>query len=703
MWTLLGICCSVLVALSLRINLKEDISDFLPQDNEYKESMEVFTNLSEASRIVFIYEGICRDSLCSAIDQTAEMLPQAITQADIDAYTERLQFVYANMPYFLSDSDYVALDDKLTNTYLQTILEQDKQILTTPGTAFLQPSIACDPLRLIPFDKGATGQFAAASSAFTAYDGYMMTADYQKAFVFYDSPYSSTETLRNASLVDSLNQVCYRLQELYPNLNVRLLGSPVIAVENARCVKRDSIVAILLSLLLITALLLYAFPRKRDIVLIMLTVLFGWVCGMAALSVCFKQVSTIVLGIGSVMIGIAVNYPLHLLVHQRYTASVKQTLQEVISPLVVGNITTVGAFLALIPIRSAALQQLGVFASANLLGTILYCIIFLPQMMHSEPTAVREIHFPLLTQLNNKVSMRTKTIAIFLQLISLAFIPVFKPYDLFDADIAHLNYMTPQQRADFAFFEQLNPASPQTYTLSEAKQTLEKRIEKWNEFWSRHDISIVCQTISNEAAKKGMRPELFAPFYALISQPFQIVDLSQPKALAQRWPGQFNTKAMNMRIADTLNQNFNYLTIACSLIVFVFLCFSFKSFRIGLIAFLPMVFSGIMIGATMQLAGLHFNIVNIILATFIFGQGDDYTIFVVEGLLYEHKNGQKMLKRYIQSILLSAIIMLFAIGVLAFSHHPAMSSLGWVVLVGMFSVVLMAFTIPPMLFYLFRH
>ncbi len=52
------------------------------------------------------------------------------------------------------------------------------------------------------------------------------------------------------------------------------------------------------------------------------------------------------------------------------------------------------------------------------------------------------------------------------------------------------------------------------------------------------------------------------------------------------------------------------------------------------------------------------------------------------------------------SVILSAIIMLFAIGVLILAKHPAMYYLGAVVLVGMFSVVLMAFAVPPMLFYL---
>ena len=36
------------------------------------------------------------------------------------------------------------------------------------------------------------------------------------------------------------------------------------------------------------------------------------------------------------------------------------------------------------------------------------------------------------------------------------------------------------------------------------------------------------------------------------------------------------------------------------------------------------------------------NIVNVILATFIFGQGDDYTIFITDGLINEYAYKKKI-------------------------------------------------------------
>ena len=100
----------------------------------------------------------------------------------------------------------------------------------------------------------------------------------------------------------------------------------------------------------------------------------------------------------------------------------------------------------------------------------------------------------------------------------------------------------------------------------------------------------------------------------------------------------------------------------------------------------------------MGLTGIDFNIVNVILATFIFGQGDDYTIFMTEGCQYEYTYGKKMLASYKNSIMLSALIMFIGIGTLILARHPALRSLAVVTIVGMFSVIMMAYLFPPLIF-----
>ena len=89
----------------------------------------------------------------------------------------------------------------------------------------------------------------------------------------------------------------------------------------------------------------------------------------------------------------------------------------------------------------------------------------------------------------------------------------------------------------------------------------------------------------------------------------------------------------------------------------------------------------------------------------VYGQGDDYTIFVVEGLISDYRQSvrtgrtvHRTLMSYRRSILLSALIMFIGIGTLIVAKHPALHSLAEVTIIGMGVVVLMAWIVPPLLF-----
>ena len=638
---------SILIALAATLRYDEDIMDFLPITAEERQAIDSLQAQQSAARIVLIIEGEeeyeREDALYTIEDRlsTIHYPLSTFTLSDLSSFTFHLS------PFNIPDS-------LLTREAVHAALLRDKAILSTPGGSALAPLIQQDPLGLIDLSNLQTFKPS------------------NKSFAYIDSPYGSTETKQNAALVDSLTAITNEVALLYPNLLIRWTGGPVIAVGNARRIKTDTLLCISLSAVLIILLLAYAFPRRRDWWLILLSVSVGWLMGMAVLHIVTPTVSAVVLGIGSVLIGIAVNYPLHLLVHQRYTTSVRQTLDEVLSPLIVGNITTVGAFMALIPMHATALRHLGIFAAAMLVGTILFCVFVLPHLMSAEPTPIREIKIKPIAKSQKLIAVSQWTI-LALTLIGGLYL-WFCPQDRFDANLTHINFMTDEQRADMAIFEPIANSQEPTAKSQQPIANSQEPIANSQEL-----ISL----IREEAESVGFRPDAFEPFYEKL------------RANSQE-PIANSVSSLMSNVAERLSAEFDYIGLVCSLIVFVFLWLAFKRFSLALIAFLPMALSWVWILAIMQLCHLQFNIVNIILATFIFGQGDDYTIFIVEGLLYERRTGKQILPQYRQSILLSALIMLIGIGILIFAVHPAMHSLGAVTLIGMAIVLLMAVTIPPL-------
>ena len=129
------------------------------------------------------------------------------------------------------------------------------------------------------------------------------------------------------------------------------------------------------------------------------------------------------------------------------------------------------------------------------------------------------------------------------------------------------------------------------------------------------------------------------------------------------------------KMAASVNNDFNLILVICSVSVFLALLLSYGRLELAIMSFIPMAISWIIILGLMAILGIEFNIVNIILSTFVFGIGDDFSIFIMDGLLNEYKTGKKMLSSHKTAIFFSAFTSIVGMGALIFAGHPALQSI----------------------------
>ena len=721
-----------LAFLVCRQTYQEDISDFLPLNDKYHRALKVYQEISGADRIIVIFEHRDGDAdkTVEAVEKYTELLQandkeglaeELTAQIDMEKVGEVTRSLYEQMPYYLTATDYARFDSLLSDEdYIKTQLAQDKQMLMFPVGGLLSENFQRDPLNL--FTPVVTRlQQTQSQASYEDYEGYIFTPDMKQALVLLRSPFGSSETDNNARLLQLLRETAEQTTHECADIDIRLTGGPVIAVGNSAQIKTDSLLSVLLAVFLIVALLFYVFRRFRHLLLIVLSIAWGWLFAMGVLALIHDSVSVIVIGISSVILGIAVNYPLHLIAHLQHTPDIKSALREIAMPLVVGNITTVGAFLALVPLKSVALRDLGLFSSFLLIGTILFVLLYLPHLLTKScqsPYSSESGHGPVrcLERLSSVNPERHRWVVIPALLLTLVF-AYFSMDTSFDSNISHINYMTDAQKRDMASLQKmktpvqanLQSASTETvYVVSPAQP----RLALWNSFVSRYGQTLE-QAVTAAARHEGFAEGTFDDFFRLLRTPptprdsiVESVAVPQQHAvhvidsIEAAVPGAyaFDVTSMISCSATSLSYYFTYIGWSCGLIVFFFLWFSLGSIELALLSFLPMAVSWIWILGIMSLAGIQFNVVNVILATFIFGQGDDYTIFMTEGCQYEFAHRRRMLSSYKSSIIISALIMFIGIGSLIFARHPALHSLAEVTIVGMFSVVLMAFIFPPLIF-----
>ena len=784
-----GLLSAIILALlvmvsSLRYN--EDIYDFLPMDSDQQKAITVYQDITGGKRVVAMLKmkeqgELDTERLSEAVDTFSQKIKEndkvrhvkeIVAQVDFEKIAGLTDFVYQNIPMMLQDSDYVRMEQILSNPrQVEEQLAKDVQMIMMPATGYFANNISYDPLSL--FTPLMTRlQERQASSAFEIEDGYIFTSDKRYALVMMTSAYGSMESANNTLLVNFVDSISQQTMQVFPDIDIAITGSPVIAVDNASQIKADSRLAIFIAVILILCLLIFSFRSTKNLLLIGVSILFGWLFAMAFIAVLRDNVSLIVLGIGSIIIGIAVNYPLHFVAHIGHGGSVRDVLKDMVSPLLIGNITTVGAFASLIPLDAPALHDLGLFAAFMLVGTILFVLVFLPHLVKKTEEKKEYLLFGKVSAMTPKIRGWMFGAIVLLTIV----LGVFSLNTSFDANMHHINYLTPIQErlmADLNISAGVNDSS-NVYVVTEgetweevlqersrltplleklkneqqiktctdvtsficSEQEQYQRIKLWNEFWNTHRSSTL-KMLHSQAPQNGFSDDAFVEFEEIITNDYSphsfeyyeplvsvlfgqsfststghcsVVDVVKADRLqvdevegAIKNSGHeqvyaFDFIGMNSAVANALSENFNYIGFACGLIVFLFLWLSFGRLELSLLAFLPMALGWVWILGIMNILGMQFNIVNVILATFIFGQGDDYTIFMTDGLINEYAYRKKLLPSYKNSIIISALIMFIGMGSLIVAKHPALHSLAEVTIIGMLTVVLMAWIVPPMVF-----
>ena len=774
---ILGLILGFCTLSALRMEYSEDITAFLPQSEESKRYSEVYSRLGQDRMAVFFSaEEEDTDHLMDAMTAFGEnwadadqggLIPDLQVSADAGAAQDVFDFIRTNWPYFLTEADYARMDSLLAAPgFVEGKMAENERSFYSMASVFTTQYLRSDPLGLFsPVLQRLEALNPATRSRME--DGFLFTGDGRTGVVLFNSPFGGSESGKNADLKALVDTVKARTAAQFPDVRITSTGGPEVAVENAARIKKDSFLALAIAAILICIVLWLSYKRLADVFWILVSILAGALFALGIIALFKSSVSLIVLGIGSMIIGIAVNYPLHYVDHLKYQPDRRKALADQVNPLLVGNITTVGAFLSLLLLKADALHDFGFIGAMMLVGTILFVLVFLPVFVPAASRPRNTLKLDLDRNIHLSRKARKAVFTGFLVVTALLF--WLSRGISFDADMHHINYMTPEQARGFAILEEMGASADGSSTVyvvasgrtaEEALQCNEAiapliegatglgaflpsqkeqaaRIARWNAFLAAHpDLS---DRLIEAGLKTGFTAHAFQPFFDVLDQDWTVQEVSYFAPITESvgqamylsgddqvqivnyltWngiPDQAGAGVLSLRealpegafcftqddvsgtLARLLSEDFDRIGLLCSLIVFFFLWLSFGRIELSIASFLPLAVGWIWILGTMRLFGLQFNIVNIILATFIFGQGDDYTIFITEGLMYEYATGKKILRSFKNAVVLSALIMLIGIGALIVAKHPALRSLAAVTVVGMFTVVAMAYYLPPLVF-----
>lgn len=630
------------------------------------------------------------------------------------------------------------------------------------------------------FDRIAAGEMPVKMpdmGGLTLVDDHIFAPDSTMVMAFITPSFSSYDTWLGTDLEGMLSDCVKQYEAANPDCEVLYHGAVIEGTYNSRQIKKDLCWTIGISLLIICLIICFCFRSKSTLLHILLPIAYGSLFAMATVYWIKGYMSFMSIGIGAIIMGVAMSYCLHVLTHHKFVSDVESVIKEQAKPVCLGCITTIGAFVGLLFTSSELLQDFGLFASLMLLGTTFFVLVFLPQFFTEGPAVRNDRAFDAVNRFNSYPLDRNKLVVILLGLVTIVSI-AFSGRVKFDNDLNHIGYKEPKVvRSEQMYNAKVNRGHFCQYFAAHAdnldsaivynralKVTLDslkeagaiysyssvdgilipedeqrKNIEAWKEFWTPSKVSSTYELLKKEAAKYNWSstgfdiPGTFKMMAEADYEPVSLYDAGIiPESLlcnfvennADGWLV-FTSVLMNRNLdyescdrltardniivmdpfyytgdmVEIAHKDFNFVVLFSSIFVFLVLLLSFRSLIVSVIAFLPMLLSWYIVQGIMAIFGIQFNLINIMISTFIFGIGVDYSIFVMDGLLSKAKyKSHRLLICHKAAIFFSGLTLLIVTGSLIFATHPAIYSVGISTIIGMSATILITYALQPLLF-----
>jgi len=783
-----GLCWLSMVVLfafvgffATRIHLEEDLNKLMPSSRNADGTMKLaFADLRIKDKVFVLFSGDDPEQLVEACDSFVAPFGGTFSSVPAEMMDDAIGYIESELPAYIDTSLYVAFDTLITPAHIREQMRRNYDDLQGDLGSAYPELIQTDPLGMRDVIRRQLGFLKRQKGSYTIIDDHIFTHDSTVCVAFLTPEYSATNTGQGSALFERMNKRIDEFRQTYPDVDISYHGSPASGYYNSSTIKHDLVLTVGGSLVIVLIIISLWFRRWNTVPLLLLPVVFGTCLGLTVMYFIKGQFSLISLGIGSIVLGVALSYVLHVLTHHKYVGDPARVLREETMPVFLGCLTTVGSFLGLIFVKTELLQDFGIFATAAIVGTTLFSLVYLPQLLGRGKQVEPK---PATAEQATEARPTSKLLLMALG----AVVVVFAGYSLvsgtqFDVNMRNLGYHDPKVTSSEQLLrDKTFTGDKSTYFASSGKtmeealhnfsrlrvkldslqaaglvtsythtdqllvplEVQQQRIDAWHDYWTDDRLRRVRELINAYAPDAGLEASGFEDFFDAATADYEPDKLYEAGLIPEGYlstlmersrDGQYlcftsvrckndtvggaSSPYMricqsiadepNLLVLDTfyytrdtlqqLNNDFNVLQWVSMLFVLVVLLFSYRgNLRHTAIAFLPILLSWLVVLGAMSMFGVKFNLINVIISSFIFGIGIDYSIFMMSALLARDGERQ-MLRNHKAAIVLSAFILVVTVGSMLLATHPAIRSVGFPTLVGLLSAVAFSYVMQPVVF-----
>ena len=364
--------------LMAKVPIRSDLSLFLPVGSDPIEKvMQQKLREGVASRLILIgMEGGLLEQRVEASRQLRQALLKlehfkrvengAVGSLQIDP----LLFEYR---YLLNKNSEAA---PFTPQELAQAFDQRMQELVAPFPSPFKQQLPRDPTAAYPM---LLKQWLPPSRP-NSVQGVWFSADQQRALLIAETRAKGMEIDSQQQAFDAIRQQLSKIDS-GGQMRLQVSGPGVFAVHSREVIRSESKLLSVISSAAIILILLLVYRSLRITILAALPLITAMLAGSCAVGLLFGELHGITLAFGITLLGVTIDYPIHLFSHLKKEESALQGLMRIWPTLKMGVITTCIGYLVMATTDFRGLSQLGVFTIAGLLAGALSTRLLLPRLM----------------------------------------------------------------------------------------------------------------------------------------------------------------------------------------------------------------------------------------------------------------------------------------------------------------------------------
>lgn len=387
----LAVAAAAMLAYSLpRLRFSTDIANFLP-DTPGDESALLSRLLrdTELSRTMILSVGapdtaraITGGSALAEALRGHEALAWLRSGPDAELPRQVYETYFPRRHLFLSDRPETEIPELVSEAGLRAQAQRLRTELALPASTLLEEVVPGDPLGAF---RRLLERLAGSVTTLRVEQGQFVTADGRHAIVLLATKASGFDTGAQRPLLEDLRVAFESIDSAHGGaLELETSGLARYVVAGEARARGDAIVVASLSFVGVGAILLSALRSPVSLLLTLLPGVYGILIATTLGLLVYGDLDGITLAFGTTLLGLTIDYPIHLLNHHAMSplhAPARRVVRNIFPSLALAAGTTAASYAGLAATSLPGFRQIAFFSVVGVAATFGFTLLVIPEFL----------------------------------------------------------------------------------------------------------------------------------------------------------------------------------------------------------------------------------------------------------------------------------------------------------------------------------